>query len=179
MSRPKALLVSAVVALTLISLVVMVGTLLRVSTAENERGTAAPVPPSTVPLEQGPLEVGSDAPPEPVVVYQDVWEVVPGAPTGAGPGASASGAAQEVPVTAIAGQAVPPTPVAPGAPVVGAVAPPATTSPTTKAPAPTTTVAPRPPGVPADWPADKPIPPMPAGCRQPQLEDDGVWNCQH
>ena len=28
-----------------------------------------------------------------------------------------------------------------------------------------------------DWPAGKPIPPIPPGCRQPQLEDNGVWNC--
>jgi hypothetical protein len=51
--------------------------------------------------------------------------------------------------------------------------PPATS---TSTPATTTTTWPR--GVPADWPPDKPIPPMPPGCRQPQLEDNGVWNCQ-
>jgi hypothetical protein len=33
--------------------------------------------------------------------------------------------------------------------------------------------------VPADWPASKPIPPMPPGCKQGQLEDNGVWNCQN
>jgi hypothetical protein len=32
-------------------------------------------------------------------------------------------------------------------------------------------------GVPKDWPAGKPIPPMPPGCQQPQLELNGVWNC--
>ncbi len=37
----------------------------------------------------------------------------------------------------------------------------------------------RPPGVPVDWPANKPIPPMPASCQQPQLEDNGVWKCDH
>jgi hypothetical protein len=53
-------------------------------------------------------------------------------------------------------------------------------TPTTAAPAPTaSTAAPRPEGVPSDWPANKPIPPMPANCRDPQLEDNGVWNCQH
>ncbi len=41
-----------------------------------------------------------------------------------------------------------------------------------------TTAAPRPEGVPADWPANKPIPPVPADCVQPQLEDNGIWNCQ-
>jgi hypothetical protein len=47
-------------------------------------------------------------------------------------------------------------------------------------PTPTTNVTSttRPPGVPDDWPAGKPIPPMPANCKQPQLEDNGVWNCQ-
>ena len=29
----------------------------------------------------------------------------------------------------------------------------------------------------ADWPAGKPIPPIPPGCREPVLEDNGVWNC--
>lgn len=47
-------------------------------------------------------------------------------------------------------------------------------------PTPTTIVTSttRPPGVPDDWPAGKPIPPMPANCKQPQLENNGVWNCQ-
>jgi hypothetical protein len=36
-----------------------------------------------------------------------------------------------------------------------------------------------PPGVPADWPSSRPIPPQPSGCVQPQLELDGTWNCQH
>jgi len=57
------------------------------------------------------------------------------------------------------------------------------TPPTTSGPTPTTTVPTTtttwPPGVPKDWPKDKPIPPMPANCRQPQLEDNGVWNCDH
>jgi hypothetical protein len=42
----------------------------------------------------------------------------------------------------------------------------------------TTTTTTRPRGVPDDWPPDKPIPPMPPDCDQPQLEDNGVWNCQ-
>ena len=36
-----------------------------------------------------------------------------------------------------------------------------------------------PPGVPDDWPSATPIPPMPPNCYQPQLELNGVWNCQH
>lgn len=43
----------------------------------------------------------------------------------------------------------------------------------------TTAQGDRPPGVPADWPAGKPIPPMPPNCKHPQLEDNGVWNCEH
>ena len=49
----------------------------------------------------------------------------------------------------------------------------------TTAPSPTTAPAARPPGVPSDWPPDRPIPPMPADCRKPQLEDNGIWNCDH
>ena len=71
-----------------------------------------------------------------------------------------------------------------------APAPSPTPAPTTPAPKATTTTVPKPtttiattsstlpPGVPRNWPAGKPIPPMPPGCRQPQLEDNGVWNCQ-
>jgi hypothetical protein len=33
--------------------------------------------------------------------------------------------------------------------------------------------------VPRDWPAGKPIPPMPANCKSPQLELNGVWNCDN
>jgi hypothetical protein len=52
---------------------------------------------------------------------------------------------------------------------------PSSTTSTTNPPVTTTT---RPRGVPADWPPDKPIPPMPANCGHPQLEDNGVWNCE-
>jgi hypothetical protein len=45
---------------------------------------------------------------------------------------------------------------------------------TTAKPTSTTTTI---PGVPKDWPVGKPIPPMPPGCQQPQLELNGVWNC--
>jgi hypothetical protein len=54
------------------------------------------------------------------------------------------------------------------------------TSPTPVPPSTTTiptTPTTRPRGVPRDWPADKPIPPMPPNCREPKLEDNGVWNC--
>ncbi len=53
---------------------------------------------------------------------------------------------------------------------------------TTTAKATTTTAAPTstlPAGVPRDWPAGKPIPPKPANCVKGQLEDNGVWNCEH
>lgn len=113
---------------------------------------------------------------DPVVVYQDEYEyVVTGG--GATPVSSASGAAgtDEVagPATAPQGTSGPAPAAAP------APAPAVTVPPVTTAPAPVTTTTTRPPGVPRDWPADKPIPPMPAGCRGGQLEDNGVWNCQH
>jgi hypothetical protein len=77
------------------------------------------------------------------------------------------------------------TPAPALAPVPPASAPAASTPPSTvAAPQPPPTVAPSIPAapsgarIPSDWPADKPIPPIPAGCGQPQLEDNGVWNCQ-
>lgn len=56
---------------------------------------------------------------------------------------------------------------------------PATTAPRSTTTVPTTSST-LPPGVqiPSDWPPGTPIPPIPAGCQQPQLEDNGVWNCQ-
>lgn len=77
---------------------------------------------------------------------------------------------------------------APTTPAPATVAPtmPKTTTPPTAAPAPATTpttvpkttTTVRPPGVPLDWPAGKAIPPMPVPCPYPQLELNGVWNCQ-
>lgn len=107
---------------------------------------------------------------DPIVVYQDEYEyVVTGDAPAAGPAATDDGDGE------LAGVA--PAPAASAAagpaPVATVTAPTTTTAP--KA-ATTTTTWPR--GVPRDWPADKPIPPMPANCRDPQLEDNGVWNCQ-
>jgi len=76
----------------------------------------------------------------------------------------------------------PKTPSTPSTPTTSTTEPPSFSSPT---PTPTTTtLAPvttttRPPGVPPDWPPGKPIPPMPPNCHQPQLEDNGVWNCDN
>jgi hypothetical protein len=72
-----------------------------------------------------------------------------------------------------------PSVTAPTAP--SASLPQPTTPPAVDDPPPATdseSVTTRPPGVPDDWPAGKPIPPMPPNCKQPQLEDNGVWNCQ-
>lgn len=33
--------------------------------------------------------------------------------------------------------------------------------------------------IPDDWPAGKPIPPVPPNCFQPELRLNGVWNCQN
>jgi hypothetical protein len=66
-------------------------------------------------------------------------------------------------------------------PPTGPIAAPTTTGPAaaTTAPAVPAPAATYPPGVPADWPSSQPIPPMPLGCVQPQLELNGAWNCQH
>lgn len=82
-------------------------------------------------------------------------------------GTTATTAAPVTTAKAVATTAAPTT----AKPVVTTVAP------TTTKPATTTTV--RPPGVPKDWPAGKPIPPMPANCKDPQLELNGVWNCDN
>jgi hypothetical protein len=55
--------------------------------------------------------------------------------------------------------------------------------PTTVAPTPPTSAPSSPPTtrqrieIPEGWPADQPLPPMPANCAEPHLEDNGVWNC--
>jgi hypothetical protein len=33
--------------------------------------------------------------------------------------------------------------------------------------------------IPDDWPEGTPLPPIPAGCEEPHLEDAGYWNCQN
>lgn len=65
--------------------------------------------------------------------------------------------------------------------VAGPASAPAVAPAATVAPAAATTSTTLPPGarIPSDWPADKPIPPIPPGCRKPVLEDNGVWNCDH
>jgi hypothetical protein len=68
------------------------------------------------------------------------------------------------------------SPKEPAEPVQKPVQEPTTSTTSTTSPPVTTTTRPR--GVPVDWPPNKPIPPMPPNCRQPQLEDNGVWNCQ-
>lgn len=32
--------------------------------------------------------------------------------------------------------------------------------------------------IPSYWPANTPIPPVPPGCPEPVLEDNGTWNCE-
>lgn len=125
----------------------------------------------------------------------------PAAASGAAPRASAPVAASPDLVAAPAAQpdtlaaAAPDTVSAPAAPSPEAAAPPpepspspaaATTAPqaTTPLPKPTPTTTapssstlPRGAKIPKDWPAGRPIPPIPPGCKEPQLEDNGVWNC--
>ena len=94
---------------------------------------------------------------------------LPSAPSAAQPSPTPTNTPTTAPATNSPSSAVPTTATPPtNAPV--------TTAPATTASPPTTV---RPPGVPADWPANKPIPPLPANCIKPQLEDNGVWNCEH
>ena len=93
----------------------------------------------------------------------------PGATSPATAPAATSRAATTPPVT------VAPTAPATAAPTTVAV-PRTTVAPATTAAPPASTL---PAGVPKDWPAGVPIPPKPPGCVDGQLEDNGVWNCQH
>ncbi len=114
--------------------------------------------------------------PEPVTVVEDVYEFLPSAnpapqPLAAGDGSP--GTSDPIPFIAGSAAASPSAPRTPAPPISPTVEPVTTT---TAAPVPVTT---RPPEVPEDWPAGKPLPPIPPGCREPHLEDNGVWNCQH
>ena len=109
-------------------------------------------------------------------------------PAVAGPGAATPTAPRATSPTSPTSPAAPATPTTAAPPATTAT--PATTAPATT-PATTTTKPPTttspstqttlPPGarIPSDWPPGKPIPPVPEGCKQPVLEDNGVWNCQH
>lgn len=134
--------------------------------AQADGSTAAP----------GPVALAPAAPDAPAAATLD-------APSNQGPAPTPAQAAAPAPPPA-------PLPVpapAPAPPMTTTVAPkpaPAPApAPTTTAPRATTTTAPTtslPSGVriPSDWPSGTPIPPIPPGCREPQLEDNGVWNCQ-
>lgn len=160
MERRTALAAAAVGAMLAASGVVAISTSLLDGNGDGPEAAFAGPAPTTV---------GATTPstaPGPVVITEtrDVFDTIvvpvadPGDGTGGpGPAASASASTRTAKATA------PPTTAAP---------PPSTTIP------PTTSTT-RPPGVPADWPADKPIPPMPENCQKPQLEDDGTWNCDH
>lgn len=117
--------------------------------------------------------------------------VAPPAPTAPGRGSAAPAASATPPATPTATTAAPPTPTsgttAPAAPSTAApaptaaptVAPASTARPTTTTAAPTGTTLPPGARIPSDWPPDRPIPPIPANCKKPVLEDNGVWNCEH
>jgi hypothetical protein len=100
---------------------------------------------------------------DPVVVTEtrDIYDtiVVPTSATPAPAPAPAPGPAPApaAPLPVTSGSATPPAPAAPVA----------------------TTTTERPDGVPESWPEGQPIPPMPPDCQKPQLEDNGVWNCDH
>ncbi len=107
----------------------------------------------------------------------------PDSPTTVSPIAALAPIQPPPPADTAAPDPTPPPAVAPGPVASPASAPAASTPPSTTAapqppPAPASPAVPSGVRIPSDWPADKPIPPIPAGCRQPQLEDNGVWNCQ-
>jgi hypothetical protein len=158
-----------------------------------------------VPLVHGSTGPSNEASaPDVVTRYRDVYDriVVAGASTKATPAASgarrAAGASTHSSVSTPGGASTTPTtaparakrgstpttrrtsstPTTHTTPTTGTSG---TTTPPTTTPAtlPVTTPTTRPPGVPSDWPAWKPIPPMPPGCQKPELEDNGVWNCDH
>jgi hypothetical protein len=164
MNRKLALAASVSAAVTLVSGAVTLGALL---SSPPEEHAAPQLTDAT--LAPGSATVTSL---DPVVVYQDEYEYVAtgGQPPAAGSSGTGPSGASDAPVAANARgtSSSEPGPSATAAP-----------TPTTAAPLPVTTNTTRTPGVPRDWPADKPIPPMPANCRQPQLEDNGVWNCQN
>jgi hypothetical protein len=164
MNRKLALAASVSASTVLVAGALMVGVLL----------SQGPEPTPTPDLAMPAVETDSSSVTslDPVVVYEDQYElVVTGSAPVAAPSATedGGGGAPTVPTSVVAAAPAPapaPAPVA----TVG--------SSTTVAPKAATTTTTWPTGVPRDWPADKPIPPMPANCRQPQLEDNGVWNCQ-
>ena len=190
MGRLRALLVSGVAAGMAMVMVVMGAVIWQMTVAGPGQGTSAQS------LAQGAETATS--PTDPGFVIQDVYELVPvddgsGATSASAPGQTAaepandgaptnSPATAEVVTTGATGSgSISSGPALANKAPTPAASPPTkvTPSPTTTTPAPTPTTTTLPPGVPADWPAGKPIPPMPAGCQKPQLEDNGVWNCDH
>ncbi len=130
-------------------------------------------------------ETSGAAPPADIPLTPPESSTVPaGEPT---TGAEVSTAADPAPGAWSAAMAGPNPEPAPGslggvptaapAPEDGQTAPRPPSTPTTTSAPPTTW----PPGteLPESWPAGTPYPPMPAGCREPHLEDDGRWNCEH
>jgi hypothetical protein len=165
MERRKALALSAVAALLVTAMVVMSVALVQMSAQPN--GTDSAMPTSLV----APSSTDQSASPEPAIEYQDVYDV-------SGPPVVPTNPTQSVAATSDQPEATGPGPTsAPGPVPSNSVTPPA--RPTTTTTPPSVTTSTLPPGVPADWPAGKPIPPMPPGCQKPQLEDNGVWNCDH
>jgi hypothetical protein len=154
--RRKAMAVAAAGAMLSASGVVAAGVGLR-----HGSELAAIEPPSTTVSTAPRPEAAST--PEPVFVTEirDVYDRVV-IPTSSPTNVPASAAADDVPPPAAATQ---PAAGAPGT--------------TTTGPSTTTTIDPRyeDAEIPEDWPADRPIPPMPEDCDEPHLEDNGVWNC--
>jgi hypothetical protein len=139
----------------------------------------APVAPAAVAPAASPVVIGPAAP---APTTPPTTKAATSPAPGTQPPAATAGPTLAAPTATPAPAVAPVTtskPTTTPAPATAAptTAKPATTVATTttvKAVTPTTV---RPPGVPRDWPAGKPIPPMPPNCKQPQLELNGVWNC--
>lgn len=187
MERRQAMAASAMGALVLAAGAVTVKTV-NLHRPVPRQASASPVP-QTAPAAANPEP---PSPPATIVVtrYEEVADryVIPTPVSTPLPSAGeltppAAGAADPVPGSPQPGSTSTTTPPAAGtltttsAPVTTTSGPGTAATSTTATTGATATT--RPPGVPADWPADQPIPPMPPGCRDPQLEDNGEWNCQH
>lgn len=176
MERRKAIALAIGAALVVVSLG---ATAVSLGSSPSRGGSRAIAPMAESTSTLGPAGTAAATGPDTQYV-DDYVTIAGGAPVGgAGAGAAAGPGAADSSTVSPAVEPGPAPTAAPPAPTPTTATPTtttATTPPTTRPPTTTTT---RPSGVPSDWPADKPIPPKPVPCRDGQLEDNGVWNCQH
>ena len=140
---------------------------------------AKPAAPSWYPSNQAPAAASAAESPT-TAAPTSAPAAPPTTAAAATPKATTPPATSPPAVTPSAALPAPTSPATTSPPVTSS---PATSPPTTKAPSTTVpatgTTLPAGAQVPSDWPTNTPIPPIPAGCRKPVLEDNGVWNCEH